>query len=102
MHIADGVDVNERAHTGDQQHHRHRQRIHPHLPGQVHIADGDPVRQQHCFGVEVVSGQSQHLQHGNHKRRGGRATGNNANPFFIQPAPKGCIDEQPGQWKGKN
>ncbi len=43
VHVADGVDVDERAHAGDDQHHRHRERIHPEVPGDVQRADVDPV-----------------------------------------------------------
>ena len=94
VHVADGVNVDERAHAGDHQHHRHRQRIDLERPRHPQVADDQPVEQVDGLGLVAVGGQAHPLEHGDDESQRRGAGGDQANPFFAQEMAPGQVDEQ--------
>ena len=84
VHVADGINVDERAHSGDHQHHGHRKGIHPEGPLDVQVPGADPIYDGHGRAARVAC-QENSLQDGNDEGQPGCAAGHDACAFFTQP-----------------
>jgi len=96
VHVARGVDVDQRAHAGDDQHHRHRKGIHAEIPVDRQIAGADPLEERHhrAFGL---GGQRQRQQHRHDKRRARGQHGHRPGKRLPQPPAQQQIDHQADQ-----
>jgi hypothetical protein len=77
VHVTDGINVDQRAYTGDNQHHGHRKRIDLDSPRDVKAGSRDlnPVKQGDRMGFEITRPKGKEERHGNGQRGQGHAAG---------------------------
>ena len=98
VHVADGVNVDERAHAGNHQHHHHRKGIHTECPAGGEIADGDPIREDNCGAFGMTSeGNSQ--QDGDHECQSGGQAGQRSGKDLAQSPADEQVDAKPDERK---
>ncbi len=97
VHVADGVDVDERADARNHQHHRDRKRIHAEGPVQLQRADVYPFGQEDGLPLPVIGPQGIRQQHGNDERSARSRAGQPADAAFRQPFADDQVQQQPSQ-----
>ena len=55
MHVSDGIDMNQRANTGDNQHHRRRKRIDAERPIKLQSPDMNPFANRPAHSIGMLS-----------------------------------------------
>ena len=99
VHVADGVEMDERAHAGDEQSHGHRQGIHEkagvhrEVPGRYPLEERD-----HEAALGWVAGhQAGEHRHRRHERAGHGRGGQPAGPGLAEAAARGHQHDEAGQ-----
>ena len=96
VHVANGVDVDERANAGDDQHHGHRERVDQEGPLDVQAAEAQPLGHAHGVGRVAVGAQGKKHQQRDDERQPRGGGGHQAHPLFAQAAAPGQVDQQAG------
>ena len=90
-HVADGVQVDQRADTGDEQHERQRQRVEAQPEVDVQAADGEPAEQRQLAGA-LVGGQREGVEED--QQADDERPGDGGDPEPVTPAVRAPPGEQ--------
>ena len=99
MHVADGVDVDQRADAGDEQAHGDAQRVGEEGHVDLQRADGQPLEQRRRRGVRSsasVAEQVDERDDGDDERAGEHRRGEVAGPRIAETAAEHDEDQEPG------
>ncbi len=79
--------------TRDNQHHRHREGIHPEIPGDIERSDLDPLGKWDHLRFPTPCPQGNPQKQGNQESQSGGGTCHTANGFFAQLMTKDHVDQ---------
>jgi hypothetical protein len=99
VHVADRVQVDQRAHTGDEQRHRDRQRIGQEPDVHLQGAHRDPTEQRldELALLALLAEQPGIDDHGGHEAATAHGCGQPTGRRLTQPPPEGEEDQEPGE-----
>ena len=104
MHVADGVDVDQRAHAGDEQAHGDAQRVGEEGDVDLQVADGQPLEQRDDVGALLGGGAEEVDERGDGDDEGAgqHRRGEVAGARIAETAAEHDDRQEPSQRQGRN
>ena len=101
VHVADGVNMDERPDRRDDEHHRHREGIHAEGPRKMQRTDHNPVRERHVHPLRIFH-EGIREEHRDDKRQSRRRTRDRADCLFAHLSAKDDVYQQSDNGKEDN
>src|SRR5215472_391347 len=98
LHVAGGVNVDERADAGDEHQHDHRQLVDHVIPADIKRADADPGEVADVDGFRAPIGIEPHHDD-QEERQDDAADSDNVRDHLREPATEEAVDQKADKWK---